>query len=361
MRLLQYIAREIGKTVAGTYHNVDRNEDIELTMKDIDEIKHHNILFENHMESIKNIPEIINKAIYISQEENTAKDQNPDIEKYEYYVTGLKINNENYTCKSVICITKSGHRYYDKNLSTIEKGLLLDFIQQKNKPGNLSPLISPWETEPLREGDLSSVYYDKSLIEICQCPQKQFLNEHYEPAQSIVKEIRAGKNFSDLIAISIVQHLEINEIQQTENISDPDRILERFNDDKIRYQLLSRMQTDCKYFVDGHAAEKHLWSGNVKDQIRNMRLLFNSFKDKPEWITIQEINQYEKDMLSSLNNHTADTIIYIDNCASRIVEQHIQERLGQSVVNQVQLNGVKPKPYIKTIMRIIFCQKAVCY
>ena len=70
-------------------------------------------------------------------------------------------------------------------------------------------------------------------------------------------------------------------------------------DAEFRYQLLDRMRGDCKYYLgNGNGHDKYLWAGNVKDQIEDMKKLYNSFPDdeKPEWITMEDINNFEKEM-----------------------------------------------------------------
>jgi len=71
------------------------------------------------------------------------------------------------------------------------------------------------------------------------------------------------------------------------------------HDDKFRYMMLDRMRSDCDYFLgNGNGYEKHLWSGSVEKQIENMKALWNSFVEKPEWLSMEDIEQYEKDMLA---------------------------------------------------------------
>lgn len=70
-------------------------------------------------------------------------------------------------------------------------------------------------------------------------------------------------------------------------------------DDTFKYQMLSRLQRDCDYFLgNGNRAEKYLWATNVPDHIKLMRALYNSFENdkKPEWLTEQDIDNYEKEM-----------------------------------------------------------------
>lgn len=71
-------------------------------------------------------------------------------------------------------------------------------------------------------------------------------------------------------------------------------------DHKFTYQMLDRLKTDNEYWLgNGNSADKHLWAGNPKDQIAEMRKLYNSLPDdkKPEWLTEKDIDEYEKKML----------------------------------------------------------------
>ncbi len=63
------------------------------------------------------------------------------------------------------------------------------------------------------------------------------------------------------------------------------------------YQLLSRLKADCDYFLGaGGRAEKHLWAGNVGEQIAKMRELYNALPEKPEWLTQEDIDHYAQRM-----------------------------------------------------------------
>ena len=48
--------------------------------------------------------------------------------------------------------------------------------------------------------------------------------------------------------------------------------------------------------VRGMLHEKHLWAGNVKNQIAKMWELYNAVLEKPNWLTAQDIERYEKQM-----------------------------------------------------------------
>jgi hypothetical protein len=67
---------------------------------------------------------------------------------------------------------------------------------------------------------------------------------------------------------------------------------------EFQYMMLGRLETDVEYFLGaGNGSEKHLWAGNVKDQIKEMKKIWNMLKVKPEWLTMDQIKQYEKDMM----------------------------------------------------------------
>ena len=64
---------------------------------------------------------------------------------------------------------------------------------------------------------------------------------------------------------------------------------------EYEYQLLDRLRTDCEYFLGaGNRATKNLYTGNVEEQIAKMRELYNILPEKPEWLTEQDIDRYEK-------------------------------------------------------------------
>ena len=71
-------------------------------------------------------------------------------------------------------------------------------------------------------------------------------------------------------------------------------------DETFRYQLLGRMQSDCEYYLNnGGRNPKHLWSGDEKKHIKDMKSLYKSFdRDKrPDWISWRDILKYEKQMV----------------------------------------------------------------
>ena len=109
-------------------------------------------------------------------------------------------------------------------------------------------------------------------------------------------------------------------------------------DSKFKYMLLDRLKQDCEYFLgNGNGAEKHLWAGNIDDQIKLMKDLYNSFSDdqKPEWISMEDIEKYEKEM-KSYNKNSA-TNLNEDSYESGIFYE-IEEALREAGLNPVRFN-----------------------
>lgn len=67
---------------------------------------------------------------------------------------------------------------------------------------------------------------------------------------------------------------------------------------KFNYMLLGRLKTDCEYFLNyGNGSERNLWAFNVEDQILKMKELWEKLPIKPEWLSYEEIENYEREML----------------------------------------------------------------
>lgn len=76
-----------------------------------------------------------------------------------------------------------------------------------------------------------------------------------------------------------------------------DKFLKR--EDTFRYQLLSRLKSDCDYYLgNGNRFEDHLWAGDVEGHIESMQRLWDSFSEneKPEWLTQEDILEYQQQM-----------------------------------------------------------------
>lgn len=85
-------------------------------------------------------------------------------------------------------------------------------------------------------------------------------------------------------------------------------------DEKYPYMILSRLKSDCDYYLGaGNKTDKHLWALNPKDQIAYMRAIYDRLEEKPEWLTSEQIDEYEKKMIdNSLTESTSDVSDLLD-------------------------------------------------
>lgn len=69
--------------------------------------------------------------------------------------------------------------------------------------------------------------------------------------------------------------------------------------DTFNYQLLSRLQQDCEYYLGfGARNKKYLWALDEAEQIKTMRDLYAVLPEKPAWITLADIDKYEAAMVT---------------------------------------------------------------
>ena len=86
------------------------------------------------------------------------------------------------------------------------------------------------------------------------------------------------------------------------------------------YMLLDRLRQDCEYFLgNGNRYEKHLWAGNVDDQIAKMKELYNKLPEKPEWLSMEDIENYEKEMKQE-KSVINESITNLDDAKSKIIK-----------------------------------------
>ena len=136
-------------------------------------------------------------------------------------------------------------------------------------------------------------------------------------------------------------------------------------DDEFRYQLLGRLKSDCDYYLgNGNRKDKSLWAGNVKDQIQTMKDLYSSFSDdmKPDWISMEDIDNYEKEMTNDLgeaDEHDLSKDLYGDEANRRIHTrlefldvylEGLEKALSNNDTDNITLNKSKIKGNIEYLI-----------
>ena len=69
------------------------------------------------------------------------------------------------------------------------------------------------------------------------------------------------------------------------------------------YMMLDRLRSDCEYFLNkGNGYVGHLYYKDVDEHIEEMKKIYNSFSEneKPEWITLEDIDDYKNKMTELL-------------------------------------------------------------
>ena len=162
----------------------------------------------------------------------------------------------------------------------------------------------------------------------------------------MVKETKAGSNLSlaDLkdewmtlkrkgwkwytknIPGDFLTYYVFEKINKSENIKEDLDISNM--DNSFKYRLLDRMRSDCEYYINGAKSNKHLFMQNPQAQIKAMKDIYNSFseKDVPEWISMEDINNYERQMCNPMIKN---------NMKENLVEDDLQQ-LKAEVENEVE-------------------------
>ena len=149
--------------------------------------------------------------------------------------------------------------------------------------GHLGNGITVWNRLEEEHGDYKTVAHI--------APDRTVTIYDEEMSQAVREEIQRIADTSEM-AISATQDAPVFTV--------PPRVQEppqREEAAEGSYQLLSRLKADCDYFLDaGGRAEKHLWAGNVDGQIAKMRELYTALPEKPEWLTMEDIDRYAQRM-----------------------------------------------------------------
>ncbi len=162
----------IKDNLRGEYVIEDTNEKVSIGRKGINKVSSHSMSNEGHLKSLIAIPDLLKKAVFITEER--AEKSNAQYPKYRYYVVGLKIGNADYTAKLTIGVDENGNKYYDHALTEIEKDKLLDLI---NGQAAVSGFISTG-AEPNPSVTISK---DSKLLSLLQTNSSKVVDENGEP------------------------------------------------------------------------------------------------------------------------------------------------------------------------------------
>lgn len=73
-------------------------------------------------------------------------------------------------------------------------------------------------------------------------------------------------------------------------------------DERFPYMLLDRMRSDCAYCIANGFNYRHLWATNDPvAHITYMRYIMDFLPEKPEWLTAEQIDEFEQLMLEKVS------------------------------------------------------------
>lgn len=173
-------ALKYSQSFTGEYTNTDTGTTIAIYRGrqngGVNEVLQHNYKDIPHIQSIAAIPDIIKNSIYIESQPNNDVEKNPDVAEYQCYVCGLNIAGEDYTVLAKIAVDKKGNRYYDHNLTAVEKGKLIDIANNEQ-----SAVASGFGTTPDTKSTTNSQRKYRELLSILQINSSKVVDANGEP------------------------------------------------------------------------------------------------------------------------------------------------------------------------------------
>lgn len=128
---------------------------------------------------------------------------------------------------------------------------------------------------------------------VYKCIENGILWKDINLGEGNIELCSCGNEFDGEPDCPIKKSLEIKFLENKEK--------EPTKEQKFNYMMLGRLKSDCEYYLGyGNRNAKNLWAGDEQEQINEMKKLYNSFADeeKPEWLTYEQILQYEKLMIN---------------------------------------------------------------
>ena len=121
---------------------------------------------------------------------------------------------------------------------------------------------------------------------------------------------------------------------------------------QFRYQMLSRMKSDCDYYLGyGNRNERDLWANSVEKQLDYMQKIYDSFPNdmKPEWLTQEDIDRYREKMLSGDDNgeeyHIENPTVIEDKTSIYESSDSKLKKLIKDLPDEVMYKGKKYVAY----------------
>lgn len=121
-------------------------------------------------------------------------------------------------------------------------------------------------------------------------------NLHVGQLQTLLKQI--SPNAEKIAQGEVEADTQLSESLFTEDLDLLDEYGLSGRSQKFYYQFLDRLRSDCEYYLGaGNLNKNNLWTKDEEDQINLMRKVLSVLNEKPEWLTEEDIDDYEFEML----------------------------------------------------------------
>ena len=211
---------------------------------------------------------------------------------------------------------KISHTVLDDIKEMVKEKLGIGEILKKLKDNATEYLTESFKSETIYKEDLNSDLEETDEIDeiIAQLKDDGYeLDNDQDILQGLGADLGYDKEEQIKLLKAIKSRLSAKSLKEEFNQSEIDFIFSS-KDEKYPYMILSRLKSDCDYYLGaGNKADKHLWALNPKDQIAYMRAIYDRLEEKPEWLTSEQIDEYEKKMIdNSLTESTSDVSDLLD-------------------------------------------------
>lgn len=244
------------------------------------------------------------------------KDNSLNPPKYKYYQSFEDFHNE-IKQREISKIERENAQkvfdYLETNGAELQHKSVYGsrYYNYKGEPIRVS---NHWQTSEIKDSetglnkyrDIASFYSDKP--------------EGYKEMISKIENLFDKQTFAN--GGNLEKDLKDNAINVAVNATETLPLMEKggkTSDNEFNYMMLSRLKTDNDYFLgNGNRNPKHLWATNVEDQITEMKRLWNILPVKPEWLSMEDILNYEKQMTDKTNDEKLESEFLQSNTGKKL-------------------------------------------
>jgi sulfur carrier protein ThiS len=180
----------------------------------------------------------------------------------------------------------------------LEKGDKIMVIKERFEPNDILTLSSGFLARYAGSNKYNDIerFQNKLFIWVRdEVAEGRRFNSHVDAIEAFIAERDEYRRTHNTYEIEVFESVKIS--QEDHDIilekGDKIRILE---DEKFNYMMLDRLRQDCVYAINQSKSTRQLWGKTVDAHIAEMRRLYSLVKEKPEWLSLEDIDMYEKEL-----------------------------------------------------------------